>query len=108
MLLNRNIGWPTKDKTGSKMSVNTSIRVCVLVGLYVQLLRANFALSLTVELQTCGLHLDSAKWSMHYTNGGLSSGLQTVWVMPPNHTSIEGEGNLNLIQKVGVPMPSTV
>ena len=80
----------------------------VLVGLYAQLLRAKFALSLTVELQTCGLHLDSAKWSMHYTDGGLSSGLQAFRVMPPNHTGIEGKGNLNLVRKVSVPMPSAV
>ena len=54
------------------MSVNAPIRVCVLVGLYAQLLQANFLLLLRVELQNHGLRLDSAKWSMYYTDGGFS------------------------------------
>ena len=54
------------------MSVNAPIRVCVLEGLYAQLLRANCPLSVAVELQTRGLCLDSAKWSMRYSYGGFS------------------------------------
>ena len=54
------------------MSVNAPIRVCVLEGLYAQLLRANCPLSVAVELQTRGLCLDSAKWSMRYSDGGFS------------------------------------
>ena len=39
----------------------------------------------------------------------LSSGLQT-WVRAtaPNHSGVEGEGNLNLILKLRVPTPSAV
>ena len=44
----KQLAWPYV-LTGSKMSVNAPIRVCVLEGLYAQLLR------LAVELQTRGL-----------------------------------------------------
>ena len=93
------------------MSVNAPIGVCVLEGVCAQLLRANFPLSLAVELQTCGLHLDSAKWSMHYTDGGFLVAffcLQTIRVMPPSHIGVEGEGNLNLVRKLRVPMHSAM
>ena len=39
-----------------------------------QLLQANLPLSLAVELQTCGPCLDSARWSMRYTDGGFFGG----------------------------------
>ena len=81
------------------MSVNAPIRVCVLEGLYAQLLRANFLLSLAVELQTCGLHLDSAKWSICYTDSGFSAFI-CIRVMLPNHIGVEGEENLYLARKL--------
>jgi len=52
-----------------KMSANAPIKICELEGFYAQLLQGKCPLSLAVELQTHGFHLDFAKWSMHYTNG---------------------------------------
>ena len=91
------------------MSVNAPIRVCVLEGLYAQ--QANFPLSLAVELQTDALRLDSAKWSMHYTDGGFrwfSAYKQLGLCRPTPPTNVEGEGNLNLVLKVKVPTPSAM
>ena len=56
------------------MAVGAPIRVCVLEGLYGQLASLGFSPSIVIELQTRGLPLESAIWTMHHsTNGFLIS-----------------------------------
>ena len=52
-----------------------AIRVCVLEGIYTKMTELSLPLSLAVELQYRGLHLDSSLWTARLSNGGYSVSL---------------------------------
>ena len=53
-----------------KMNTGGAIRVCMLEGPYAKMTELGFPLSLAVELQSCGLRLDSSLWTARLSNGG--------------------------------------
>jgi len=57
-----------------KMAAGT-IRVCVLEGIYAKMTELGLPLSLAVELQYRGLHLDSSLWTARLSNSGYSVSL---------------------------------
>ena len=52
-----------------------AIRVCVLEGIYAKMTELGLPLSLAVELQYRGLHLDSSLWTARLSNSGYSVSL---------------------------------
>ena len=57
------------------MAVGAPIRVCVLEGLYGQLVTLGFSHSIAIELQTRDLQLESAIWTMRHSMNGFSISL---------------------------------
>jgi hypothetical protein len=53
-----------------KMNVGGAIRVCVLESPHAKMTELGCPLSLVVELQCCGLHLDTLLWTVRLSNGG--------------------------------------